>query len=912
MNHGSRSKVMIAAVVLAMGMSAFAQGPSPTPTPTPTPAPTPNPPPGPGPHPAPPAPQSSPPTGTTSVVPTTLPGTPQSTPAIPAPRPFKDVIKDAKEIPGYFTLYEREEKVWIELKPEQFNKPYYLSINRTRGLGENFIYPFMVRGYVVEFKKIGPLVQMIAKNTRYGAKAGTPLELAAEQSFTDSLLASTNVASSPHPDRKSVLIEANGLFLTDIPGTSTQLEAVYRAPYSFDQRNSSFTKVRATPDMSTFAVSAHFAIPKVPAPPQTPNPASPPVPLPATLEDVRSMFLGYHYSLAKLPDEAMAARPADPRIGHFMTRHHEFTNDIAPFPRQYFVNRWRLEKKDPNAQLSEPKQPIVFWLDRNIPVEYRDTVKAGILEWNKAFERIGFKDAIKVEMQPDDADFDTADLRHASVRWYLDTSDGALAIGPSRIDPRTGEILDADIGVSQGWTRLPRRLSGEQFPRPMPTIPAMQQDEQALCNYGAEAFSEAAFASGLLEARGDLDPSGPEAEAIVKATLKDVITHEVGHTLGLRHNFRASTIYTDQQLSDAAFTRKNGLGGSVMDYNAWNIALDKEKQGEYVMSTLGPYDYWAIEYAYKPIDPSMEKSELSKIAARSAEPYLAYATDEEVGDSTDPQVNQRDLGSDPLGFARRRMQLSRELWDRWQNRKLGDDESRDAFYRNVVSGFTQYALAANVASKYVGGVVYVRDYAGSTRASYTPVDPARQREALKLVTDGLFQADSFRFKPEFLSRLAADPFEVGIGEKGNFNLAQRVLSVQTQVLDRLMSDATASRLLDSSLKIGDAKKALSVSDLYDTLQNAIWSDLKGTGDIPLMRRNLQREHVKRLAATLTRPSGNSPADARALQRENARVLVSQLRTAQSRPGLSKEARAHLADSLNTLEDALKAQMQRAA
>jgi hypothetical protein len=116
------------------------------------------------------------------------------------------VIKDAKEIPGYFTLYEKEEKVWIELKPEQFNKPYYLSINRTRGLGENFIYPFMVRGYVVEFKKIGPLVQMIAKNTRYGAKAGTPLELAAEQSFTDSLLASTNVASSAHPDRKSVLI----------------------------------------------------------------------------------------------------------------------------------------------------------------------------------------------------------------------------------------------------------------------------------------------------------------------------------------------------------------------------------------------------------------------------------------------------------------------------------------------------------------------------------------------------------------------------------------------------------------------------------------------------------------------------------------------------------------------------------
>jgi hypothetical protein len=916
MKWNFRTKTLVVAMMLAMG-AAYAQPtpPGPAPTPTPTPGPNPTPVPTPGPHPAPPAPQSSPPTGTTALVPTTLPGTPQTSPAIPSPRAFKDIVKDAKEIPGYFNLYEKEEKVWIELKPEQFNTPYYLSVNRTRGLGESFIFPFMVRGYVVEFRKIGGLVQMIAKNTRFGAKAGSPLALAAEQSFTDSLLASTNVASQPHPDRKSVLIEANGLFLTDIPGTATQLEAAYRAPYSFDQRNSSFTKIRATDDMATFAVSAHFAIPKVPPPPQTVNPASPPVPLPGTLEDVRSMFLGYHYSLAKLPDEPMASRPADPRIGHFMTRHHEFTNDNAPFPRQYFVNRWRLEKKDPAAALSEPKQPIVFWLDRNIPVEYRDTVKAGILEWNKAFERIGFKDAVHVEMQPENADFDTADLRHASVRWYLDTSDGALAIGPSRIDPRTGEILDADIGVSQGWTRLPRRLSGEQFPRPMPTAPAMQQGEEAACMYGNEAMEEAAFAVGLLEARGDIDPNSPEAEAIVKATLKDVITHEVGHTLGLRHNFRASTIYTEQQLADPEFTRKNGLGGSVMDYNAWNIALDKEKQGEYVMSTLGPYDYWAVEYAYKPIEAKSERAELAKIASRSAEPTLAYATDEEVGggqDSMDPLVNQRDLGSDPLGFAKRRMQLSRELWDRWQTRKLGVDDSREALYRNVISGFNEYTRAAQVATKYVGGVVYVRDYAGSTRASFTPVDPARQRDALKVVTEGLFQPDSFRFKPEFLSRLAADPFEVGVGERGNFSLAQRVLTLQSQALDRLMGDAVATRLLDSSLKIGDQRKALSVADLYDSLQGAIWSELKAGGDIPLMRRNLQREHVKRVAASLTRGSGTGPADARALQRENARVLVAQLRSAQSRPGLSKEAKAHVADSLNTLEEALKAPMQRAS
>jgi hypothetical protein len=891
-----RNAILVPAIAVAFASAAVAQQPTPTPTPTP----------------APPAPQSSPPTGTTAVVPTTLPGTPQATPPIPQPRPFKDVIKDAKEMPGFFTLYEKDEKVWIELKPEQFGKPYYLSINRTRGLGEGFIFPFMVRGYVVEFRKIGPLVQMIAKNTRYRAKEGTPLALAASQSFTDSLLASGAVASQPHPERKSVLVEANGLFLTDIPGTSTTLEVAYRAPYSFDQRNSSFEKVRSTDDMATFAVSAHYALPKVPAPPQFPSPTSPPVPLPQTLEDVRSLFLGYHYSLAKLPDEPMASRHADARIGHFMTRQHEFTNDIAPFPRQYLVNRWRLEKKDPSADLSEPKQPIVFWLDKNIPVEYRETVKAGILEWNKAFERIGFKNVLRVEMQPENADFDTADLRHASVRWYLETSDFALAIGPSRVDPRTGEILDADIGVSQGWTRLPRRRTAELSPRPLPA--GHSHEDDALCLYGNEAMEEASFAVGLLEARGDLDPAGPEAEAIVKATLKDVITHEVGHTLGLRHNYRASTIYTEKQLADPEFTRRNGLSGSVMDYNAWNIAPEKEKQGEYVMSTLGPYDYWAIEYAYKPLAPEAEKAELAKIAARSNEPLLAYATDEEVGsasDGMDPLVNQRDLGSDPLGFAKRRMQLSRELWDRWQARKLGPDESREVLYRNVVSGFTQYALAAGVASKYVGGVVYVRDYAGSARASFTPVESARQREALKLVTDGLFQPDSFRFKPEFLTRIAADPFEAGPGEKANFSLASRVLTLQSQILDRLMSDAVAARLLDSSVKTGEARKALSLSDLYDTLQAAIWSDLKGTGDIALMRRNLQREHVRRVTTVLTRASGSSPADARALQRQNARALVAELKAAQSRAGLSKEARAHVADSVSALEEALKAPMQRA-
>src|SRR5471030_664957 len=182
MKASLRNAVLIPALALAIGLGTFASAQSSTPPAPPPPGPAPTPP---GPVPTPPAPQSSPPAAATASVPTTLPGTPQTSPPIPQPRPFADVIRGAKELPGYFNLYERDEKVWIELKPEQFDKPYYLSINRTRGLGEGFIYPFMVRGYVVEFHNIGPLVQMIAVNERYVAKHGTPLAAAVRQSFTD-------------------------------------------------------------------------------------------------------------------------------------------------------------------------------------------------------------------------------------------------------------------------------------------------------------------------------------------------------------------------------------------------------------------------------------------------------------------------------------------------------------------------------------------------------------------------------------------------------------------------------------------------------------------------------------------------------------------------------------------------------
>jgi hypothetical protein len=817
-----------------------------------------------------------------------------------APKPFKDVIKGATEKKGYFTLHQKDEKVWIEILPEQFNKPFFFTANITNSVGERGLYGSqMDDSRTVMFRKVGNVVQLIAKNVRYAAKDGSPQAQAVAQGFSDSLIASAPVASGPNPAGKGILVDANALLFGDIPGYSTNLEMAYRMAFALDRANTSFTSVRADEGMAGFGVSAHFAVPRISAPPLVPTPVPVPTP-PTTLPDPRSMFIGFYYTFAPLPAEPMHARHADDRVGHFVTTQVNFTEDLSPKNSSHFVNRWRLEKKDPAAAMSEPVKPITFWLDKNIPEKYRDSVKAGVLEWNAAFEKIGFKNALVVQQQTDKDDFDTLDSRHASIRWFVG-ADVGFAIGPSKVDPRSGEILDADIGMSDVFARGARRFLGEDS-APMATPTADR------CDFAAEGSNEMGFALGLLEARGEFNMDSPKAEELAQAYVKAVITHEIGHTLGLRHNFRSSTIYNMSQLSDTAFTRKNGLAGSVMDYTPFNISVKGQAQGEYVQSTLGPYDYWAIEYAYKPIAADQEKTELAKIAGRSTEPLLAYGTDEDSSPLvSDPDVNTFDLGGDPLAYFKKRLAISREFWDRLQDKKLADGEGYDSLRRSFEYSLGQFSRTIPVATKYVGGVTSLRDHAGSARASFTPVPAAKQREALAMVTQSLFQNDSFKFSPTLVSRLAGDRFERAA--RYDVSIGGRVLGLQTVALDQLMNDGVAIRLLDSQEKVADPKKVLGLAELYATLQTAIWSELKSGKDISFARRNLQREHLKRIATTLIRPAPGSPADAHSLQRENAINLQKAIRGAMGKP-MSTEASAHLAEASNTLSEALKAPLAR--
>lgn len=830
-----------------------------------------------------------------------------------APRPFDEVIKGATQQAGFVPIWRKDDRIWLEIPTERLDQPFLLSVNVAGSVGERGLYASqMGPSWLATFRKIGTnQMQLIALNNSF--ISGTPaMKAAVEQGFSHSLLGSAAIASAPHPQRKSVLIDA-GFLLTDIPGYSTRIEAAFRMPYSLDRGNSFFEKTRVSDEMTTVNARVHFATSRIPAPPVVPSPTPGPNP-PSAVPDARSMFVGFVYSFTKLPETPMAPRKTDPRLGHFFSVVTDLGTDLKANPRVHHVSRWRLEKREPQAALSEPKQPIVYWLDKNIPPQYRKAVEAGVLEWNKAFERIGFKDAIVVRQQPDDAEWDNMDARHASIRWFVG-SDVGFAVGPHHADPRTGEIIDADIGMSDVFGRSARRFLAEDVPKPT-GAPHAGHAHDAYCNYAHENAAEMNFALDLLEARGDIAPDSPEAEAFVQAVIKDTVMHEVGHTLGLKHNFKGSTVVARDKLQDKDYTEKNGISGSVMDYNAYNIALRGEKQGAMNNTTLGPYDYWAIEYAYKQIPPADEAAELARIASRSTDPLLAYADDADAGglagnDGIDPLVNRFDLGDDPLAYYVRRLQLSRELWQRVQERgaQPGDEAVRQR--RVLLSGFRQLSRASELVGKYVGGMHTVRDLPGTTqRAAYRPVEPAKQREALKFLADGVFNADSFRFKPQFIASLSPDYNEWDRG--GPVNIPAAVLSVQTVAMDRLLSPGTASRLLDLPSYVPDANKRniISLAEVYDTLQGAVWSELKTGKEIDRLRRNLQREHLKRVQNLLVRGSATLPPDALSLMRMQSVELQAQLKRASANGKLSVESRAHLQDSLSQLTEALRASMVR--
>ena len=841
---------------------------------------------------------------TAAIVAQSAASAPRAPGAPPSPLPlFATVLQGTQRSIGLFPVYQRDERFWLELGPDDFGKPFFLSPKMANGNGEGGLFGGrMLSPRLVEFRRVHNLVQLVARNTDFVAPPGTPEARAVAAAYAPSLLGSTPVASQPHPNRQSVLVDAGALFINDMGGVAQALAHTYRQNYGVDMRNSAILKVRGTPDLLVLEVMNHYATASI----ALPAPGSSLPGTPQNLVDPRSMFIQLHYSLARLPAKEMAPRLADPRIGHFVEAADNFGDDLAPTARQRFIARWRLEKQDPLAELSEPVKPITYWIDRSVPLKYREAIRAGILAWNPAFERIGFKDAIRVQQQADDADFDTLDFGRASVRWSTNNRTGFAAIGPRHVDPRSGEILDADIRIESQSVRATRATAVRR-------LESTAAEAHGDCDIGAEAGAQLAYALDLLAAQGDLDPDSPEAEQFVRDYITSLTVHEVGHTLGLRHNFRASRLFTQAQLADPAFTRAQGLGGSVMDYMPVNLGLPGQPRPAAFQTTLGPYDYWAIDYAYRPLATAVEAATLAQIASRSAEPALAYGTDEDFYLGADPETLQRDLGGDPVAFARQRFAIAHNVFQRLETQQPPPDQDWSRVRRLLRESLNDAGSAIGILLRQLGGVRMLRDFANTGRDPAQATPTADQRAALDLLLREVLAADRFSISPALQRRLVPDYLAraEAPASAGDLPLAREVFGLRLLVLNSLMGDALAGKLLDNDSRQAPGTDALRLPELVQRVQAEVWADLSAPTIAPgPEQRELQHAYTERLAALVLRPAGASRADARSLVRGQATALLARINAAQQRRDHSPQTRQHLADTALTLRNALSAKLVR--
>ncbi|MEH2070250.1 MAG: zinc-dependent metalloprotease [Nostoc sp.] len=854
--------------------------------------------------------------------------------------PFDEVVKDTVKQGGLFTLYRNKQKnkIYLEIKPEQLNKNFLATATLESGIGERGIYSGMpLQDFLFYFQRVDNDLHFTIRNVNFRTRDGDPQARSLARSFSDSVLYNISIKSI-HPQRKTILIDLSDLLLTDLAGLSSSLGVPKDPDQSYFGTSKAFPQNVEVESILNFSSDS-----------DGPNFAS--------LPDNRSFTLRVHYSFSQLPDKNYRPRFADDRVGYFITAYQDLSKDDRGDSFVRYINRWDLEKQDPKAAISRPKKPIVFWIDNAVPLEYRDAMKEGVLMWNKAFLQAGFKDAIEVRQMPDDATWDPADIRYNTIRW-INTVDGYFALGPSRVNPLTGEILDADILVDASFVRALKneyrkivQPSQVQNTTTLSTLmqnrllcsnglnakdknaPQQTQAQQGLLGnlskmageydlcYGMEATNQFAFGSLAMSLLPDNMPSQDKVKEYINQYLRLIIAHEVGHTLGLRHNFRGSTLLPPQEMNNTEITKTKGLTASVMDYIPPNIAPQGTKQGDYFPSMVGPYDEWAIKYGYMPIQtstPVAEKPILEEIAAQSYKPELSYSTDEDVYD-LDPTANAWDNSGNVLLYSQWQLNNSRIMWERLDQRypMAGDSYSDVSERFSTVLG--NYFQQIYYTTKYIGGQSFYRIHPSEIpsgvsqhRLPFEPVPVEQQRQALETLQKYLFAEDALNFSPELLNKLAPSRWrhwgsypQVG---RLDFPIHDLVLLLQSSVLRDLLSADRLSRLKDIELKT-KADNALTLPELFDTLQSGIWTEVLKPKAKPMkiasLRRGLQREYLDILSGMVLRKE-NVPEDARTLAWYKLKQLDEKLKNVNSDDEYTK---AHLLETRDRIEKILNAPLQ---
>ncbi len=705
-------------------------------------------------------------------------------------------------------------------------------------------------------------------------------------------------------------------------------------------------------------------------------------------------FAKFYYSIATIPSNTgYKPREADDRVGFFTTSIQDLGDPAADTPWKRYINRWQLEKADPKLQMSPPKKPIVFYIEHTVPVRYRRWVRDAILEWNTAFEEVGIVNAVEVYQQDANTgahmEKDPEDARYNFMIWT--NANMGFAIGPSRVNPRTGQILDADIVMDEGFVsswvdayerQIPNAameslgsetiewlVDNPQFdPR---VILADPQDREEVTTQIATRFEELR-GEGLRAMHPSLDGpgrliagAGPDGIAIESNThactacqnamrksmdvafmrmnaeflgmvnpedndgqmldgvpeefigplLKEVIMHEVGHTLGLRHNFVGSELVSYEEMNSEGFD--GPISSSVMDYLPVNIAFgDDVVQGPWTTTELGPYDLWAISYGYTP-------GKTDAILARCGEPELRYLTDEDTS-GPDPMARRFDHAKNPLDYVDAQLAIVEELRGRIIEEMVEDGESWAKARQAYMMLLSKHLNAVGTAGNWIGGTTINRVKKGAELDPITDVPADQQRRALAIVLDATTPDAAYGLNSDLLRKMTVEKWFDGGGIRSvmadpTFDVHNRIGGVQRTALTLILNPTTLNRMYDNEYRAENGEDVLTIPETMDAVKAAVWTELDARPDgkqtnsdpyISSLRRNLQRAQLERMVSLAggNNRFGASGTAVASLSRQQLRELDEQIGEVLSRDGsrLDSYSKAHLNDAKAVIDRVLNA------
>ncbi len=789
---------------------------------------------------------------------------------------------------GLFPLYTDPETgaVYMEIGADQIGDEFVVFTYTENGVLEAGHFRGQYRDQrVISLEKHYGAIEFVEENTSFYFDPENALSRAAEANTSPAIVSKLGIeAISGEGDEERYLIDARPLFLSE---DLTQIK-----PFNpngggrsvlggLSKSKTKFADLRNYPENTDVVVNYVYD--------------GAPLPASAAVTDSRNVTIKVQHSFIAMPDTEFEPRLDDYRVGFFTDRVTDQT-DPGPTPYRDLVNRWRLVKKDPEAELSDPVKPITWWIENTTPVEYREIIKEGALAWNQSFEKAGFTNAIEVKVQPDDADWDAGDIRYNVLRWTSSPIPPFGGYGPSFTNPRTGEILGADVMLE--YVYITNRLfqdkifgdganaldlAARALAAPEETTHAHKHGKHA-CFAGRQLQQKLLFATSVARAQG-----ADEAEIadIVEQEVKLLILHEIGHALGLNHNMKASSWRGPIEVHDPEITQGQ-ITASVMDYHAINAAPPGVEQGDWIDYRPGPYDDWAIEFAYSPdLD---RKAHLD----RSLEPQLVFGNDADDMRSSwngiDPRTMIGDMSSDMIVYAEQRFDLVDYLLGGLKEKFTTEGDSWQELRNAYYSLMGQRAVMARSVSRQVGGVYVERFDAGQPGSEdvkpFTPVSEKRQKAAIKLIGERIYAGDVFEVPDDIAPFLQ----QQRRGYDFFFNtedpkLQELALNIQLDSLSHFVNPQTMARLTNAANYGGTYTAHEMMMDLNEVV---IGGDLRGAPNA--YRRNLQIAYVEGLRGLLNAPGYDAISKSAllaALQDVKARMGLFEF-------GLSAETKAHRA------------------